>query len=124
MTYIEKIHAMNALKLNPALFNALLVELKKAELQALRTAQAVALALQTNLNSSLAAPSIGMSGNSPSSFADNLGNAVAKFTGGTQVSKTASMELQNAQRKAQQMEMSIKNTIADIEKSMKSTPSV
>lgn len=45
--YMEKIEKMNALKLNPAAFNALLEALREAETQALKTAYAVAAALQS-----------------------------------------------------------------------------
>lgn len=45
--YIEKIEKMNALKLNPAAFNALLEALREAEVQAYKTAYAVAAALQS-----------------------------------------------------------------------------
>lgn len=45
--YIEKIEKMNALKLNPAAFNALLEALREAETQAYKTAYAVAAALQS-----------------------------------------------------------------------------
>ena len=45
--YIEKIQQMNALKLNPAAFNALLGALREAETQAYKTAYAVAAALQS-----------------------------------------------------------------------------
>ena len=45
--YIEKIEKMNALKLNPAAFNALLGALREAETQAYKTAYAVAAALQS-----------------------------------------------------------------------------
>lgn len=45
--YMEKIQQMNALKLNPAAFNALLEALREAEVQAYKTAYAVAAALQS-----------------------------------------------------------------------------
>lgn len=45
--YIEKIEKMNALKLNPAAFNALLEALREAEVQAYKTAYAVAAVLQS-----------------------------------------------------------------------------
>ena len=52
--YMDKIAKMNALKLNATAFNDLLNALKKAELQAYNTARAVALALQSNIQSAMA----------------------------------------------------------------------
>ena len=52
--YMDKIAKMNALKLNATAFNDLLNALKQAELQAYNTARAVALALQSNIQSAMA----------------------------------------------------------------------